>query len=153
MSSFVAEIKKRGSRIQLYLDGDERAALHDVMQRLDQHVQLLPSKIAHAYEDEQLQAEFDDFVTPQVASEMNADLDVIRDCLESGEDVTTLTDAQALCWLRGLNHLRLAAGDALGIHEDGWEQTVSKQQQRSAEFRILVALGYIQEELVAVLES
>ncbi|MFI5313971.1 MAG: DUF2017 family protein, partial [Candidatus Dormibacteria bacterium] len=56
-------------------------------------------------------------------------------------------------WLRGFNQLRLAAGSLLGISDDGWEIAASEQLRAQPEFGMLIALGYLQEELVAALES
>jgi hypothetical protein len=106
-----------------------------------------------AYEDAELQAEYDRWVRPEVERGRGEDLDAIRACLASGEDVTSLSDDQALAWVRGLNLLRLTAGGLLGVEEDGWEQRAAESVRRSTEFRVLLALGLLQEELVAVLEG
>ena len=106
-----------------------------------------------AYDEPELQKEYERWVRPELDRGRQADLDVIRDCIGSGEDVTPLTEAQALAWARGLNHLRLAAGGVLGIEEDGWDQDAEAALRRSPEFRVLLVLGLLQEELVAALES
>jgi hypothetical protein len=67
--------------------------------------------------------------------------------------VAALTEDQALAWVRGLNLLRLTAGGLLGIEDDGWDQRADDALRRSPEFRVLLALGLLQEELVAVLEG
>ena len=59
----------------------------------------------------------------------------------------------SLAWLRAFNHLRLVAASALGIEEDGWETGLDAAAQGRPEFRVLMALGYLQEELVAALDS
>jgi hypothetical protein len=41
----------------------------------------------------------------------------------------------------------------MGVEEDGWEQQASDALRGSSEFRVLLALGLIQEELIAVLEG
>jgi hypothetical protein len=64
-----------------------------------------------------------------------------------------LDEDQALAWARGLNLLRLTAGGIMGVEEDGWEQQADEKLRRSPEFRVLLALGLIQEELIAVLEG
>jgi hypothetical protein len=78
---------------------------------------------------------------------------VIRDCLGAGEELLVLTEAQVYAWLRGFNQLRLAAGSLLGIADDGWETSASPELQATPEFGMLIALGWLQEELVAALES
>jgi hypothetical protein len=149
----VAEVRKRRGRIQLRLDADERAALAVIVGRLSPKLGEVRRTIPIAYDDPELQAEYDRWVLPEVTRDREADLGVMRDCLSSEEDVTPLTEAQALAWVRALNLLRLAAGGMLGIEEDGWEQRVDESVRHSPEFRVLLALGLLQEELVAVLEG
>src|SRR5438105_5048312 len=95
----------------------------------------------------------DRWVRPEVEHGREADIDVVRSGLSSGEDTLPLTEAQALCWLRAFNHLRAAAGEILGIDADGWEEQTDAATRARPEFGILIALGWIQEELVAALES
>jgi hypothetical protein len=106
-----------------------------------------------AYDDPEFQAEYDRWVRPEIERSREADLEVIRDCIGSGEDVTVLTEEQAFAWARGLNLLRITAGGLLGVEEDGWEQQADDALRGSPEFRTLLALGLIQEELIAVLEG
>ena len=84
---------------------------------------------------------------------IQADLTVLRDSLDAGEDMLPLTEAQALCWLRALNYLRLAAGRVLGVSDDEWMERADSKTQRSYEYGVLIGLGYLQEELVAALDS
>jgi hypothetical protein len=58
-----------------------------------------------------------------------------------------------LAWLRAFNHLRVAAGEILGIEGDGWEDLATDATKQKPEYGILIALGYLQEELVAALDS
>jgi hypothetical protein len=149
----VAEVRKRRGRIQLQLDADERAALESIVEQLSPQLGTVPRTIPVAYDDPELQAEYDRWVLPEIERGRKADLDIIRDCLGSGEDVTALTEDQALAWVRGLNLLRLAAGGRLGVEEDGWEQRADDALRRSPGFRVLLALGLLQEEMVAALEG
>lgn len=149
----MAEVRKRRGRIQLHLDSDERAAIGRIVDELSPHLGRVARTAPVAYHDPKLEAEYDRWVRPDLERNREADLDVIRDCIGSGEDVTPLTEAQALAWARGLNHLRLAAGGLLGIEEDGWDQRADDAQRRSPEYRVLLALGLLQEELVAALEG
>ena len=64
-----------------------------------------------------------------------------------------LTEAQVYAWLRAFNQLRLAAASLLGITDDGWEAEASAELRARPEFGMLMALGWLQEELVAALES
>lgn len=146
----MAEIRRRGARLHLRLDAAERQALLAILERLGAVAGASPSG-KRAYDDGELQAEYEHFVVPELERGRSADLDVIRDSLTAGEDVTTLTDAQALAWVRALNHLRLAAGGIAGVEHDGWEQEMDPKG--SPELRILVALGILQEEMVAAIEG
>ena len=78
---------------------------------------------------------------------------MVRDALSGGEDTLPLTEAQTLAWLRAFNHLRVAAGEILGIEGDGWEDTATDATKQKPEYGVLIALGYLQEELVAALDS
>ena len=148
----MAEVRRRRDRIQLHLDAAERAVIERIVEQLSPRIGQVARTVPIAYSEAELQAEYERWVRPEVDRQRGADLDVIRDCVGSGEDVTVLTEAQALAWARGLNHLRLAAGGLLGVDDDGWEQRASAAQRRAPEFRVLMALGLLQEELVAALE-
>lgn len=58
-----------------------------------------------------------------------------------------------MCWLRAFNHRRVAAGDVLGLENDGWEERAEAETRAMPEYGILIALSWIQEELIAALES
>ncbi|HZB98262.1 MAG TPA: DUF2017 family protein [Candidatus Sulfotelmatobacter sp.] len=147
----MAQIRRRQGRIQLRLDSRERLALLDLVDRLSPQLALRQDR--PAYGDTELQKEFDRWVAPDVERELNSDIDIVRESLRSGEDTTALTEGRAFSWVRALNHLRLAAANTLGIDADGWEQEASPQLRDKLEFRALVALGYLQEELVDALSS
>ncbi len=149
----MAEVRRRRGRIQLRLNASERAAVSAIVEELVPHLGSAPRTHPAAYDNPQLEDEYERWVRPAVDAGREADLDVIRDCIGSGEDVTPLTEAQALAWARGLNHLRLAAGGLLGIEADGWETQADPAFRRSQEFRVLMALGLLQEELIAALEG
>lgn len=149
----MAEVRRRRGRIQLRLNASERAAVQAIVEQLAPHLGTAPRTRPAAYDDPELEGEYERWVRPSFEAGRQADLDVIRDCIGSGEDVTPLTEAQALAWARGLNHLRLAAGGLLGIDADGWETEADATLRGSREFRVLMALGLLQEELIAVLEG
>jgi hypothetical protein len=149
----MAQVRKRRGRIQLHLDANERAAIAAILDDLSPHLGSVIRTKPVAYSEPAYQHEYARWVVPEVERNRNADLDVVRDCLASGEDMSPLTDAQALAWSRALNHLRLAAGGLLGIEEDGWELEIGASVRVRPEYRMLMALGILQEELVAALES
>jgi hypothetical protein len=149
----VASVLKRRGRVQVRLDEEERAALLASLERLEAHISRALATTPRAYDDEVMQAEYDRWVRPEIERGYEADLDVIRDSLSAGEEVLVLTEAQVYAWLRGFNQLRLAAGSLLGISEDGWEADATDAVRKSPDFGMLMVLGWIQEELVAALES
>lgn len=149
----MASVLKRRGRIQVRLDEREREALLDILERLNLHISRALATSPRAYEDETKQAEYDRWVRPEIERGYEADLNVIRDGLGADDGLLVLTEAQVYAWLRGFNQLRLAAGSLLGITEDGWETTVDEAVKARPEFGMLIALGWLQEELVAALES
>ncbi|MEO9044585.1 MAG: DUF2017 family protein [Candidatus Dormibacter sp.] len=149
----MASVLKRRGRIQVRFDAAERDALLDIVGRLETHISRALATTPRAYDDKTMQSEYDRWVRPEIERGYGADLDVIRDALSAGEELLVLTEAQVYAWLRGFNQLRLAAGSLLGISEDGWETAASEQLRAKPEFGMLIALGYLQEELVAALES
>jgi hypothetical protein len=149
----VASVLKRRGRIQVRLDAEERDALLGIVELLQAHISRALATTPRAYEDDGMQAEYDRWVRPEIERGYEADLDVVRDALGAGEELLVLTEAQVYAWLRGFNQLRLAAGSILDIREDGWETEATAELRAKPEFGMLMALGWIQEEMVAALES
>ncbi|MGD0834463.1 MAG: DUF2017 family protein [Candidatus Dormibacteria bacterium] len=149
----MARVRRRRGRVQLQLDSDERTAIRDIVDELSPLLGHVSRTAPVAYADEEMEREYDHWVRPEIDRGRDADLSVIRDCLDSGEDISPLTEEQTLAWVRGLNHLRLAAGALLGVEQDGWELSPDSALRDKPEFRVLLALGYLQEELIAALES
>jgi len=148
----MAQVLRRRGRIQLRLNPREREALSGIVDRLAPALTDSLAGAPRAYEDSALQSEYDRWVWPDVQRGRDADITVVRDGLTSGEDTLPLTEAQTLAWLRAFNHLRLAAAEVLGIDADGWEERADERTRELPEYGILMALGYLQEELVAALE-
>lgn len=149
----MASVLKRRGRIQVRLDERERFALLDIVGRLSTGAGRALATTPRAYEDDTRQSEYDRWVRPEIERGHEADLDVIRDGLGAGDDLLVLTEAQVYAWLRGFNRLRLSAGSLLGIVDDGWEADASSELRGQPEFGMLMALGWLQEELVAALET
>jgi hypothetical protein len=149
----MAQVLRRRGRIQVRLNAKERDALLAMLRRMEPHVAAVREATARAYDDPEPQSEYARWVIPALEQECAADLSVVRDALGSGEDTLPLTEAQALCWLRALNHLRLAAGRLLGVEDDAWMDQAGDRERLSYEWGVLMALGYIQEELIAALQS
>jgi hypothetical protein len=149
----VASVLKRRGRIQVRLDERERTALGDIVAQLQTHITRALATTPRAYDDETMQGEYDRWVRPEIDRGYEADLDVVRDGLSAGDELLVLTEAQVYAWLRAFNQLRLAAASLLGITDDGWEADASDEFRARPEYGMLMALGWLQEELVAALES
>jgi len=149
----VAQVLRRRGRIQVRLNPNEREALLSIIAKLAPQLAAVRSTTSRAYDEPDLQSEFVRWVKPESDRECDADLDAVRRSLESGEDTLPLTEAQAMSWLRTLNHLRLAAGQVLGVDDDDWMEEADDKTRASYEYGVLMALGYIQEELIAALDS
>jgi hypothetical protein len=149
----VAQVLRRRGRIQVRVDKREREALVGIIDSLGPRLAAPLVAAPRAYDEDDLQAEYDRWVRPDIDRGREADVTMVRDALSEGEDTLPLTEAQALVWLRAFNHLRIAAGEILGIEGDGWEETATDVTKRTPEYGVLIALGYLQEELVAALGS
>ncbi|MFN2569890.1 MAG: DUF2017 family protein [Candidatus Dormibacteria bacterium] len=148
----MADVRRIGGRIHLRLNESERAALLDIVERLSPGVQALPAG-RQVYDDEDLDEDYRRFVRPDLVQERDADIESVREALRAGEDTCALTEAHAYAWMRALNHLRLSAAALLGIDSDGWQEQADTATRERLEYRALIALAYIQEELVAALQS
>jgi Domain of unknown function (DUF2017) len=149
----VAQVLRRRGRIQVKVDKRERAALIGIIDSLSPRLVAPLASAPRAYDDAKLQAEYDRWVRPDIDRGREADVTMVREALNGGEDTLPLTEPQALAWLRAFNHLRIAAGEILGIEDDGWEDSATDATRQSQEYGVLIALGYLQEELVAALDS
>lgn len=142
-----------GGRIQLRLNQAERVALLEIVDILTPEVAAAPIG-RPAYEDGTLEEEFERLVRPELVRGRESDIEAIRSSLRSGEDTCALTDANAFAWIRALNHLRLAAAARLGLSGEGsLEEMADTATRERMEFRAVVALAFIQEELVAALQG
>ena len=135
------------------VDKREREALIGIIDSLSPRLAAPLATAPRAYDDAKIQAEYNRWVRPDIEKGREVDLTSVRDALSGGEDTLPLTEAQAMAWLRAFNHLRVAAGEILGIEGDGWEDTATDAIKQQPEYGVLLALGYLQEELVAALDS
>lgn len=146
----MAQVQRRRGRIQVKLDARERAVLISTVERLQPHTR---ENANAAYDEAELQSEYARWVGPELERERDEDIGLVRNGLEAGEDTLPLTEIQALAWLRAFNHLRLAAGRILGVDGDGWDERADPLMRATPEFGELMVLAYLQEELVAALDS
>jgi hypothetical protein len=149
----LASIRRRGARIEVRLDAEERAALVDIVEHLAPLLGIVARTTPRAYEDDALEEEYGRFMRPEVEAARDADIEAMRESLRAGKDPCVLDESQALSWTRALNHLRLAAGGTLGVEEDGWDEAADDTLLRRAEFTMLMALGWMQERLVAAIDE
>jgi len=148
----LASIRRRGTRVEVRLDDEERAALLDIVEHLAPLLGTVPRTSPRAYSDDELEEEYTRFMRPEVEAARDADIEAMRESLRAPGDVRELDESQALSWTRAFNHLRLVAGALLGVEEDGWDEEADDDVMRRAEFTMLMALGWLQERLVAALE-
>jgi hypothetical protein len=148
----VASIRRHRGRVEVRLDGEERAALLEIVEHLAPLLGTVPRTSPRAYNDDELEEEYGRFMRPEVEAARDADIESMRESLRGGGDKRELDESQALSWTRALNHLRLAAGGLLGVEEDGWDEEVDESVLGRAEFTMLMALGWIQERMVAAME-
>jgi len=148
----VASIRRHRGRVEVRLDGEERAALLEIIEHLAPLLGTLPRTTPRAYDDDELEEEYGRFMRPEVEAARDADIESMRESLRGGGDKRELDESQVLSWTRALNHLRLAAGGLLGVEEDGWDEEVDDSVLGRPEFTMLMALGWIQERMVAALD-
>jgi hypothetical protein len=149
----LASIRRHRGRVEVRLDGDEREALVEIIDSLRPHLGRVARTAPRAYDDADLEEEYGRLMRPEVEATRDADIEGMRDALQGAGDRRDLDESQALSWTRALNHLRLAAGGLLGVEEDGWDEQADDALLRSREFTMLMALGWMQERLIAALEG
>ncbi len=132
------------------MDSRERRALLQIVDRVRPMVEQSNWAFPRAYEDDELEQEFQRLAGADLAVSRQADLDTLRSCLDQDSPIE-LTEEQTWSWLRALNVLRLALAERLGLDEDGWEEHFSPRQHRRPPLATLHLLSWVQEELVAAL--
>ena len=130
----MAQVLRRRGRIQVKVDKREREALIGIIDSLSRRLAAPLASAPRAYDDAKLQAEYDRWVAG-IEKGREADLTMVREALSGGEDTLPLTEAQTLVWLRAFNHLRVAAGEILGIEGDGWEEIRDRHHEAAARVR------------------
>lgn len=149
----MASIRRRGDRVEVRLDADERAALIEIVDRLVPLLGTAERTSPRAYDDPELEEEYSRLMRPEVEATREADLESLRASLRTEGDTRQLDESQALSWARALEHLRLVAGALLGVEADGWDDAADDSMLGSPEFTMLMALGWMQEHLVAALDG
>jgi uncharacterized protein DUF2017 len=149
----MASIRRHRGRVEVRFDAEERAALLEIVEHLAPLLGTVPRTTPRAYADDDLEEEYERFMRPEVEAARDADIEAMRESLRTLGDRRELDESQALSWTRALNHLRLVAGALLGVEEDGWDEAADDSIIGRGEFTMLMALGWIQERLVAALEA
>jgi hypothetical protein len=102
-------------------------------------------------------AEFHRLMHDDLVTEKLANLDLVTDTLARGSTsvrrwTVELTDEEATAWLGVLNDLRLALGVRLDITED-FDGDVDDTDPRAPALRLLSYLGWLEEQLLAALQT
>jgi len=149
----VAWVRRRLNRVELRLDRREREILLRILDELREGLGDDPRTRPRAYDDPELDADYQRYSRPEVEEVRNADIEAVRTALSAGDDRFRLSEDEALAWIRALNHLRLVAGARLGIENDGWEERSDDRLLEREEYAMLVTLGWVQENVVAALQT
>lgn len=96
--------------------------------------------------------EFNELAETLIDDARTADLDVVLKTLSRQTNPMTLSEGEALAWIRALTTARLILGARLGIEEDGWESNRSINPA-SPQVVALHLLGRLQDSLVAALSD
>lgn len=132
------------------MDRRERAALLQILERLEPMLDESTWAKPRAYEEEELEQEFRRLVGSDLDDSRSSDVTRMRSSLESDGPILLSSD-ETWGWLRALNVLRLALAERLGLDEDGWEDRFSQRQHRRPPLATLHLLSWVQEELVEAL--
>jgi len=143
----VAQIRRSEESIEVLVDRRERAALLQILERLEPMLEESSWANPRAYDDEKLEQEFRRLVGSDLDDSRSSDIAKMRSSLES-EGPILLSHEATWGWLRALNVLRLALAERLGLDEDGWEDRFSQRQHRRPPLATLHLLSWVQEELV-----
>jgi hypothetical protein len=146
----LAEIRGHGKLVEVLVDQRERQALLQIVDRVRPMVEESNWAFPRAYEQEDLEQEFQRLTGADLLKSRESDLDTLRGSLDSAEPIV-LSSEQTWGWLRALNVLRLALAERLGLDEDGWEERFSPRQHRRPPLATLHLLSWLQEELVEAL--
>ncbi|HET9051887.1 MAG TPA: DUF2017 family protein [Candidatus Dormibacteraeota bacterium] len=146
----MARIRRYLGRVEVWLDDRERSALlHSVEALRDAAVAMRP----HAYDDSELEDEYQRYSAPAVGELHAADLATVCADLGGNPHPLRLDEERALAWLRALNVLRLTAGGKLGIEKDGWEESAVVGPGQEETWSMFLDLGWVQEGILAALEG
>jgi hypothetical protein len=148
----LASVRRHRGRVEVRLDAQEREAMLNIIEALAPALGTVARTTPRAYDDPELEDEYARLVRPEVEASRNADIEEVRESLRTEGERRDLDEPHAMAWVRALNHLRLAAGGLLGVEEDGWDEAADTALVHRAEFTMLMALGWMQERIVAALE-
>jgi hypothetical protein len=146
----LAHITRQQELVHLRVSRGERRALLQIVERLEPLVDESQWARPRAYQDQEEEQEFQRLVGTDLADSRAADLNQVREALESDQRILLSSDS-AMAWLRALNLLRLALAERLGITSDGWEDGFSLQEHRRPPLATLHLLSWVQEGLIEAL--
>jgi hypothetical protein len=149
----MARVRRYMGRVEVWLDRRERAAVLATVEALTRG-EAGGRWLGHrAYDDPELDREYQRLTAPELDTLHAADIAAVRDDLARDEDRCRLDDERALTWLRALERLRLVAGSRLGIEDESWETDLDAVTARRDEVAMLHDLGWLQEGIVEALEA
>ncbi len=149
----MASIQRREGRIRLTIDHDEQMAIYTIIQHLTRKLGKSWDPPTGAYAEPGLQEEYDKWVTPALAATRAAEISHVADIFAKTTPPIELTDDDALIFIRVLNLLRHVAAAEMGITDESWSTDESLEARHESEYRMLMVLGWIEEEIVNALES
>jgi len=141
-------------RVEVRLDARERSAVLRMLDTLADFRGGGPRTIPRAYDDPDLDRDYQRLTRPELEQLRDADIAAVRaDLGAATRDVCRLDEDRALLWLRALNHLRLVAGGRLGIEKDGWEEDVPLADAQPDEYAMLADLGWLQDGIISAMDG
>ncbi|MGC8460673.1 MAG: DUF2017 family protein [Candidatus Dormibacteria bacterium] len=149
----MASIQRREGRIRLTIDHDEQMAIYTIIQHLTRKLGKSWEPPSGAYTDPELQEEYDKWVTPALVATRAAEIEHIATIFAQSTPPIELTDDDAFMFIRVLNILRHVAAAEMGVTDESWSMDDTLEKKHESEYRMLMVLGWIEEEIVNALES
>ena len=149
----MAAIRKSGSGVAIEMNSTEKQALLSIVEELSGQLGDGALTKFRSYDDAAMEAEYQNWTMPAVATSRANDVDIVRTGLNDARTPIELDELHTWSWARGLNHLRLAAASNLRTERHGDFIEIASAQEEKSHHRMLTALGWIQESLIGALDS
>ncbi len=128
-------------------------AIYSIIQHLARKLGKSWEPPSGAYADPELQEEYEKWVTPALAATRATEIERVASIFAQSTPPLELTDEDALMLIRVLNILRHVAASEMGITDESWSADETLEKEHESEYRMLMVLGWIEEEIVNALES